>query len=116
MPGGGEPRLPSVSTGTESLSQAELLNDGTVTHDVLLLQIVQHVSALTDHFLKAATGMEILGVGFQMLGEVLDAGGQDGNLHFGRACVNVASAVGFDDLGLGFFQNNASSCAALGGN
>ena len=84
------------------LSQAELANDRAVTLDIVLLQVVQQTSSVTDHLLKTAAAVEVLLVDFQVLGQVSDAVGQNSNLYFGRTCVALVSSVLLDDAVLEF--------------
>ena len=85
------------------LSQAELADDRAVTLDVVLLQVVQQTSSVTNHLLQTAAAVEVLLVGLQVLGQVSDAVGQDSNLYFGRTCVALVSSVLLDDAVLEFF-------------
>ena len=84
-------------------SESELADDRTVTLDVYLLQIVEQASSLTDHLLKTAAAVEVLFVGFQVRGQVVDTGSQNGDLNFGRACVSFMGSVLFDEAELFFF-------------
>ena len=84
------------------LSQAELANDRAVTLDIVLLQVVQQTSSVTDHLLQTAAAVEILLVSLEVLGQVSDAVGQDSNLYFGRTCVALVSSVLLDDVVLEF--------------
>mgnify|MGYP000202359935 CR=1 FL=1 len=76
------------------LTDAQLGNDSTVTLDVLSHQIVQHLAALTDHLQQATTGVVVLLVDLQVLGQLVDASGQNGDLNLGRTGVSGVSAVG----------------------
>ena len=51
------------------LTQAELCNDCTIPVDVLLGEVVEKASALTDHHEKAAAGVVVLLMLTQMLGQ-----------------------------------------------
>ena len=66
------------------LTQAQLSDQGTVTVDVLLCQIVQQVAALTNHLQQATAAVIVMDVGTQMLGELVDAVGEDSNLYLGE--------------------------------
>ena len=66
------------------LTQAELCNDCTIAVDVLLGEVVEKASALADHHQKAAAGMVVLLVLTQVLGQLVDSGGQDSDLDLGR--------------------------------
>ena len=84
------------------LSQAELANDRAVTLDIVLLQVVQQTSSVTDHLLQTAAAVEILLVSLEVLGQVSDAVGQNSNLYFGRTGVALVSSVLLDDVVLEF--------------
>ena len=71
------------------LTDTQLSDQGTVTVDVLLLQVSQHRTALTNHLQQTAARVVILLVYLQVLGQLLDAGGQDCNLTSGEP-VSVA--------------------------
>ena len=75
------------------LSQAELADDRAVTLDVVLLQVVQQISSVTDHLLKTAAAVEVLLVGLEVLGQVGDAAGQNCNLYLGRTGVSFVGSV-----------------------
>lgn len=85
------------------LSETELLNDGAVAIDVLLLEIVQKIAALTYHLKKTAARVVVVVVEFQVLGEVGNSLGENGDLYLGRACVTLVCCVSLDDFGLYFF-------------
>ena len=65
---------------------AKALDELLVAPVVLALEIVEQPAALTDHH-QATPGMEILLVRLQMIGQILDALGQDRDLDLGRAGV-----------------------------
>ena len=79
------------------LSDAELGDNGAVALDVLGHQIVQHLAALTDHLQQAAAAVVVVDVDLQVLGELLNPGGEDGDLDLGGAGVRGMGAVGLDD-------------------
>ena len=65
---------------------------------VLLLQVVEHIPALTDHLQQAAAGVVVLLVDLQMLGQVGDTAGEDGNLHLRGTGIALVGGVLEDDL------------------
>lgn len=79
------------------LSDAELCDAGSVTLDVLVHEVIEQTAALTDHKKQAVAAVVILLVNLQMLGELIDALGQDGNLHLGRTGVGFMGAVGLNN-------------------
>ena len=88
------------------LSDAELSDDSSVTLDVLLLQVSEHVAALTNHLQQATTGMVVVLVLLQMLGELLDALGQDCDLYFRRTGVGLVGTVCGNNFSLLFFADH----------
>ena len=72
-------RLPS---DTELFTKSELLDDCSVTLNILFLEIVEHASALTDHLQKASSGMMIFREFLKMLCQLADALGQNSDLYF----------------------------------
>ncbi len=104
------------------LSQTQLFDDCTVAIDVLLLQVAQKVSSVTDHLQHTAAGVVILGVLLEVFVQFIDTSGQNRDLYFGRAGVGFVGLVGSDDCLLGFlvdhgcftFQNCISQNAAHG--
>ena len=93
---------------TDLLSDVQLGYAGSVALDVLGGKIVEQISALADHFEQSAAGMIIMGMRLEMLVEDVDALGQNGDLHLGRAGIALMYAVAFDDLGLSVFQKHFS--------
>ena len=88
------------------LTDTQLGDQSTVTVDVLLCQIVQHLAALTNHHQQATTGVVVVLVDTQVLGQLVDTGGEDSNLNLGGAGVALVGSVLQDDLGLLFLQNH----------
>ena len=87
-------------------SQAQLANDRAVTLDIVVLQIVEEVSSVTDHLLKSAAAVEILLVRLEVDGQVVDAGSQNSDLNFGRTGVGFVCAVVFDNNVLLFLSDH----------
>ena len=85
------------SAKRQLFTDAQLGDDGTIPLDVLLGQVVQHLAALTDHLQQAAAAVVVVDVDLQVLGELLNPGGEDGDLDLGGAGVRGMGAVGLDD-------------------
>jgi hypothetical protein len=81
-------------------SDSQLRDDLTVPLDVGLLQVVQQPTPLTDELQKATTGVVVLLVDLEVLGEVPDALGEKRDLHLGRSGIRLTALVVADDLGL----------------
>ena len=98
-------RLSRLSLPIALSSQTELADDGTVTLNIVVLQIVEQVSSVTDHLLKTATAVEVVLVCLQMLGEACDSVGEERDLHLGRTGVAFVGSVLLDDGLLFVFQH-----------
>ena len=68
-------------------------DDGAIAVDVLLGQVVQQAAALADHHEKAAAGVVVVLVLTQMLGQLVDAGGQDRDLDLGGTGVALMGRI-----------------------
>ena len=86
------------------LTDAELGNQRTVAVDVLLLEVRQHGTALADHLEQAAAGVVVLLVDLEVLSELLNARGQDGDLDLRRTGVGRVGAVCLDNGSLVFLR------------
>ena len=64
------------------LTQTESLNDSTIALDVAVFEIVEQGAALTDEDGQRTCGVMILVVALQVLGQMLDAIGEQCNLAF----------------------------------
>src|SRR5688500_6037868 len=92
---------PSAARAVLRLSaQAEFADDLPVPLDVVLLDVVEEATATTDELHQAPTGVMVALVHLEMLGEVVDALREDGDLHLGRAGVRVVEPVLGDRGGL----------------
>ena len=88
------------------LSQTQLFDDCTVAIDVLLLQVAQKVSSVTDHLQHTAAGVVILGVLLEVLIQFVDTSGQNRDLYFGGTGIGFVGLVGSDDCLLGFLVDH----------
>ena len=79
------------------LSDVQLRNDGTVSFDILLLQVVQQISAVSHHFQHTSAAVMVLLVHLQMLGQLIDSGGQNGDLNLRRTGVAFMSGISCDN-------------------
>ena len=91
------------------LSDAELGDAGSVALNVLLGQVVQKVAALTDHLQQAEAAVIVLVMDLQVLGELIDALGENGDLDLGRARVRLVGAVCLDYGSLFFLRDHGKN-------
>ena len=76
------------------LSDAQLGDNGAVTLNILLLEVVQETAAAADHLVHTKAGVGVLLVDLQMLRELIDALREDGDLNLRGTGVVLAAAVG----------------------
>lgn len=81
------------------LAEAELLEKLVVFGQVLALDVIKELAAAAGHLEEAAAAVEILAMRAQVLGQVIDPGGEQRDLNFGRAGVLIVSLVLGDDFG-----------------
>ena len=80
------------------LTDTELLDDRTITIDVLLGQIAQQIATVTNHLEQTATAVMVVGMLLQMLSQLVDASGQNRDLNLRRTGIGVMQLVLCDDL------------------
>jgi len=111
----GSLKLPPASPGFffDLAAQSQFLDQAPVALQVSLLQIVEEPSAAADELEQSASGVMILPVRAQMLGQLLDPAREQGDLNLGRTRVSIALAVAGDDFQLGFFGDLAAESQFL---
>ena len=72
-------------------------DDGTVSFDIGFRQVVEQVPPFTDHFKQAAPGMVVFLIDLEMLGQIVDAPCEEGNLNFRGTGVALSAGILFDD-------------------
>ena len=80
-------------------AEAELLQDYGVFRQVVLLEIIKQLAAARSHLEEPAAGVEVLAMCAQMLGQVIDPGGQQRDLDLARAGVLLVGFELGDDFG-----------------
>jgi hypothetical protein len=88
------------------LTNVQLFEDRFVPLGIFIFQKIQQTPTLANHFQKSATGMMVLCVTLEMLGERIDSLGEDGYLNFGRARIRRMSLVRADDFRLALFRQH----------
>jgi len=82
------------------LAQTQLGDQRGVTVSVLGLQVVQQLATTAHHAQQATATMVVLGMRLEVGGQFVDAGGQQGHLHFWATSVIGSTSVRLDDFGL----------------
>ena len=93
MPKAVDLQPPSENLQMESATQAKFLDNRTVARDVLVCEVVQQLSTLSDQVDQCALGVEIFAVLLQVLGEMSDAEGEHCNLALRRTGVGSTFSV-----------------------
>ncbi len=83
-------------------TQTQATDEGAVTTGVLTLQVVQQLAALVNHADQTTTGVVVFAVGLEVVLQLVDVGGQQGNLHFRATGIAFSLLVVVNDLGLFF--------------
>ena len=80
------------------LTEAEGLNDSTITIDVVIVEILQQLAALSYEHRQRTGRVVVLVVLLQVLCQVRDAIAEEGNLGLCGTCVGSALAILTEDL------------------
>ena len=91
--------LGSASRLNGLLPKPEAADEGLVSLQIDPLEVVELPPALADELEQATTGVVVLAVRLEVLGEQRNALGEQRNLDLGRARVLVVDAKLVDDLG-----------------
>ena len=75
------------------LTEVQSLNDSTITLDIYLLQVLQQLTALTDHLQHRTLSAEVVTVVFEVLCKVADTVREQRDLALWRTCIGVRLAV-----------------------
>lgn len=75
------------------LTDSELFDDGTVSFNIVFLQISQKISSVTYHFKKATVRMAILRVNLKVSVKLIDSGGEKSYLHLRRTGVSLMNGI-----------------------
>ena len=87
--------------------RTQLGDQGTIALDILLHEVIEKATALTDHLVQAAAGVVVLRVLLEVLGELSDTLGEDSDLNLRRTGVAFVGAVGLDDGRLLVFEHHS---------
>jgi len=97
-----------VSLFLPLFTQTELSDDGTISFVILLCQIAEQIFSVANHFQQTALRMVILRILLHVLGQHVDAAGENSNLHFGRTGIVFTGSVVRDNLLFEFFFHRFS--------
>lgn len=86
-------------TKSRSASQSQLGDETSISLHILSAQIVEEATTLANHHQQATPAVVIVLVLTEMLGQMIDPLGEQGDLDFRRAGVTVVGPVLGDYLG-----------------
>src|SRR5690606_21965798 len=107
-------RAPDGSFARSLAAKAELLDQRAVAVLVLLLDVVEKRTALRHELQETTTGMVVLRVGLEVLGQIVDPLGQNGDLHLGGAGIACLLGEFFHQRGLALSRNRHRLSFQLG--
>ena len=99
-----EPLLPLCTL--RLLTDSELLDQSTVSVDVLLRKVVKKVTSAANHLEKTSSGVVVIVMVLEMSVEVVDSLCENCDLNLGGTCVVLAELVSFDDCVLFFLEHH----------
>src|SRR6478736_5861449 len=91
----------AVRGGVRLAPQTQLGDDRPVALDVVLLDVVEQPATTTHQHQEPSPAVMVLLVDLQVLGEVVDAVGEQCDLHLGRTGVGLVQSMLSDGSGLG---------------
>src|SRR5687768_15256119 len=86
-------------------ADAQTLDERLVAVLVDLLDVVEEAAPGLHHFQQPASRMVVLGVAFEVLGEVGDALGEDRDLHLGRTGIALLGGIFRNEHSLALRRN-----------
>jgi hypothetical protein len=98
----GDPRIGSPVRFKALFTKAELREDIGVFVQLVLLQVIEQLTTTARHLEQTTARMEVFAVGAEMLGQVIDPGGEECDLNFGRTGIGVVGFELCDDFWLNY--------------
>jgi hypothetical protein len=86
------------------IPQAQFLDDLPVIVDIRALQVIEEATTLADHLEKSTTPVMVLLVGAEVVGQVIDAFGEQRDLNASRSTVSLVRPKFLD--GGAFFKSH----------
>ena len=84
------------------LSETELLNNSSVSFNVLLSKVAKEVLSVTNHLGETSLRVEVLWVLLHVLGKLVDSGSENCDLYLGRTGILLIDLVFSNEGGLSF--------------
>jgi hypothetical protein len=83
----------SVTYRTDLVAEPKVANDLPISAYVGLLEVLEKTAALANHLEESSSAVVVLGMGLEVVRQVIDAIRQDGNLHARGPCVRLVCPV-----------------------
>ena len=80
------------------LAQTQFSYQRGVALRIFGFEVVEQFASTADHAQQTSATVVVFGVGFEVGGQFIDASRQDGDLHFGAACIVGGTCIGLDDV------------------
>jgi hypothetical protein len=93
------------------LSQIQFVDDDAVALEVVVAEVLEQPPSLPDELQKPALGIVVFLVGLEMLGQIVDAFGDESDLHFRVAGVGLGFSIQLQDFNLPILEK--SHCLLL---
>jgi hypothetical protein len=88
----------------ELVPEAQFLDDLPVSVDIRTLQVVQETATTSDHLEEPTTAVVVLFVESEVVRQIVDLLGEQGDLNAGRASVGLVGPIFLD--GRAFFESH----------
>src|ERR1043166_6933652 len=88
----------------ELVPEAQFLDDLPVSVDIRTLQVVQETATTSDHLEEPTTTVVVLLVESEVIGQIVDPLGEQGDLNAGRSTVGLMLRIFLD--GRTFFESH----------
>ena len=85
-------------------TDTQLRDDGPIPFDICVHQVIQEPAALANQLEETATRRMILWMILEVVSQLIDSSGEDGNLDFRSSCVRTILSKLLDDLFFTFFR------------
>ena len=111
----GDPRIGSPVRSSWLLAEIQFLEEFAILRKVVLLEVIKELATTARHLQQPAARVEVLAVGAEMLGQVIDPGGEERDLDLGGSSVLFVGFVfgddvRFDDCGHWFWISGWHDC------
>jgi hypothetical protein len=90
-------------------AETQTIEERGITLHIVFFQVIQKTAPVPDQLEQSTAGRMVLGMGFKMLGQVLDPLGNEGNLNFWGTGVRILLFKILNQLGLLFLRHHGAA-------